>query len=323
MHFLFSQVPNSDMENWTNEPTLTGWETNSRPLTLPPFDPYVVKKDSNAYSGNWAADLYANGVFKAYAKTTFAVQVHPNHLSLYYKLLFAPCVNDSGFAQKDTASVLIELLNHGAVVDMGYWQSTVANFNYAQLIVSLSQNATTFDSCRITITGGNVFGGCGFVAAPTEFIVDHLELKYSAQNVCIDSGRICDTCICPLIANPVCGCNGITYINYCYAQSAGVTAWSGGACTTSVKDVSSAIKELLLFPVPAKNVLNLQYELLHSGQSEIRICNILGQVLMMESAAETAGIHQAQIALAGFAKGIYLVELKSGADRIVKRFVIE
>src|ERR1019366_5218646 len=154
-HYLFSQIPNSDMENWNTDPVLLDWETNSLPLTVPVWDPYVVKKDSGSYTGNWAADLYGNGVFKAWAKNTFAVQTRPDHLSLYYKLLFAPCVNDSGYFQKDTASVLVELLHNGAVVDMGYWQSTIKNLSYAQLIIPLSQNATIFDSCRITMTGGD------------------------------------------------------------------------------------------------------------------------------------------------------------------------
>ena len=172
--------------------------------------------------------------------------------------------------------------------------------------------------------GGDVLGGCGIIAASTEFVVDHLELKYTAQNVCVDSGRICDSCICPLIADPVCGCNGFSYINYCYAQSAGVTSWSAGACTTTaIKESSGQVMELLLFPVPAKNVLNVQYELLHSGHSEIKICNILGQAVTKQNIADAAGIHQTQIALNGFAKGIYLIELISGTDRVVKRFVVE
>jgi len=311
------------MESWTNAPTLIGWETNSQPLTLPPYDPYVVKQDSDAYTGNWAANLYANGVFKAYAKTTFAVATHPNHLSLYYKLLFPPCVNDSNYAVKDTATVLVELLSHGAAVDGGFWRSSVNNFNYSQLIIPISQNASTFDSCRITLTGGDVLGGCGIVSASTQFIVDHLELEYTAQNICVDTGKICDTCICPQIVDPVCGCNGITYVNYCYAHSAGVSSWTAGSCITSVKDVSSTILNLHLFPIPANAVLNVQYELLHSGQCDIRVSNVLGQVLISKGADGTQGIQEAQITLDGFTKGIYLIELQCGIDRVVRRFVVE
>src|SRR5688572_2392081 len=95
LHFTFSQIPNSGMEHWDNQPVLQFWETNSRPLTLPPWEPYIVKKDTDSYSGNFAANLWANGLFKASVKTTFPISYHPKNLSLYYKTIFAPCVNDS------------------------------------------------------------------------------------------------------------------------------------------------------------------------------------------------------------------------------------
>jgi hypothetical protein len=41
---ISAQIPNSDMELWTSAPTLIGWQTNSNPLTLPPYDPYVVRR---------------------------------------------------------------------------------------------------------------------------------------------------------------------------------------------------------------------------------------------------------------------------------------
>src|ERR1041385_2592101 len=135
VHHLFSQIPNADFELWDNQPVPLLWETNSRPLTSPAWDPYIVRKDTERYSGNYAANFWANGYFKAYAKTTFAISSHPSALSLYYKLSFAPCVNNPGFPQKDTASVLIEILNGNAVVDSGYWESITTSFNYSQLII--------------------------------------------------------------------------------------------------------------------------------------------------------------------------------------------
>ncbi len=228
----FSQIPNSGMENWTSAPNLVGWQTNSYPLTLPPYDPYIVRKDTQAFSGNYAANLYANGLFKAFAKTTFPITQIPQNLSLWKRVSFPPCVNDSGYPDRDTVSVLVEILYNSIVVDSGYWQTTTGNFSYEQLTIPISQNASLADSCRITIHGGRIWGGCGFAPAATEFRIDALSLNYTLSG-CVDSSKINTNVICISIYDPVCGCNGITYSNSCIAENyGGVTSWQPGACTT-------------------------------------------------------------------------------------------
>jgi len=47
---------------------------------------------------------------------------------------------------------------------------------------------------------------------------------------CIDKSKICDSCACIKIYDPVCGCNSNTYGNECEAQNAGVTIFTKGKC---------------------------------------------------------------------------------------------
>ncbi len=195
---LKAQIPNSDVELWDNQPVLLQWQTNSRPLTLPPYNPYVVVKDTDAFSGTYSANFIGNGVFHSYGTTTFAINNRASSLELQYKLLFPACVNANGSQEKDTVSVLVEILNGGNVVDQGYHEfNTTSVLNWTNLLIPISSNSLQFDSCRISITGGKVYGGCGIVAAATEFKVDHLTLNSSPA--CNTTGVVVEGLSCLLI----------------------------------------------------------------------------------------------------------------------------
>ena len=50
------------------------------------------------------------------------------------------------------------------------------------------------------------------------------------SDICIDSMLIGNADECIEIIDPVCGCDGITYDNYCVADSLGITSYVDGEC---------------------------------------------------------------------------------------------
>ncbi len=150
-------IPNGDFEFWDNMPNLNTWQTNSCPACAPPYETYIVKKVTDATSGQFAAKFIFNNVYKSYANNKFQISLHPSLLTGYLK---------SNITSGDTATIHIDFFSGSSIVDSGNLFETTTTTNYRKIEIPISQNNQIIDSALIKIIGGRKVN--------TEIYIDNL-----------------------------------------------------------------------------------------------------------------------------------------------------
>lgn len=113
----------------------------------------------------------------------------------------------------------------------------------------------------------------------------------------IDSAQACYE-----IYEPVCGCDGITYSNDCYATIyGGVVNWTPGACITGVEELSKS--PIRIYPNPTSNLLTIENP--EFEEITIQIFNIMGKHVLTTSCNSSKTIDISYII-----PGIYLVYIQ-------------
>jgi hypothetical protein len=164
--------------------------------------------------------------------------------------------------------------------------------------------------------------GCGFEVNGVDYESYFFENMEDCESSCISSIELCvipeiidSSAACPEIYDPVCGCDGVDYINSCYARLfGGVTTWTNGLCTTGIEE--NTLDYVKVFPNPAKEILNIEFPEIE--ELSIRIIDMTGKIIFFDIINTSFSYDISYIK-----QGIYLLQMNDdNGNSTVRKLII-
>jgi hypothetical protein len=91
--------------------------------------------------------------------------------------------------------------------------------------------------------------------------------------------------------------------------------------TSGVEEIS--INNLNIYPNPSENVFNIAFTSEKVQEFELRIMNVLGEVLYTEKLNDFIGVYSKQVSLSNYSKAIYFLEIETDEGRVNKKLVLQ
>jgi PKD repeat protein len=85
----------------------------------------------------------------------------------------------------------------------------------------------------------------------------------------------------------------------------------------------TAINQLRIYPNPATNLLNIEFQLLQTSAVKLKLYNTIGQVVMKKNLYETGIQQQHYMDISRIAKGVYVLELSTAGETYRNKIIKE
>ena len=92
---------------------------------------------------------------------------------------------------------------------------------------------------------------------------------------------------------------------------------------TSVRNNSSIINRLEIYPNPASENLNINIQSKQNANAQLRIFDVSGKEMFINDIKITKGETLQKIDVSKFAKGIYVIQLTDADGSVIGKFVVK
>jgi hypothetical protein len=111
----------------------------------------------------------------------------------------------------------------------------------------------------------------------------------------------------------------VTIANCSYYSNDAFVSYSQQTCATAINELS-AINNLSIVPNPSNGSFMVSFEVNQGIEMQIKIYDLLGQLVQTEQPAKISGLYSKQVNLGNVSKGVYILQIQT-ADGILDRKV--
>ncbi|HXC04728.1 MAG TPA: T9SS type A sorting domain-containing protein, partial [Bacteroidia bacterium] len=146
----------------------------------------------------------------------------------------------------------------------------------------------------VTVTGGGAPYTYSWSSVPVQTTATASQLSPGTYTVCVTDVNGCTVCDSVVIDN-----------------STGIEVYAG------------TLSRMTLYPNPTSGTLNLQIQSAESQELEMRVSNLLGQVLYSEKLPVTIGTQLKSYDFSSFPKGMYILQVLTPNESAAQRFILK